>query len=75
MFSRRMWADMGEFAMSRSNGVLGFDEEMICKYCFDNSLVIAVLDNVFVGHWGYGPQNPTMDRHFEEIAPQLAIEE
>ena len=47
LFERSFWINMGGFAVGDYPGLLGWDEENLCKYCMDSSQVIVVLHNVF----------------------------
>ena len=73
LFERSFWADMGGLAVSEQLGTLGYDEEILCKYCLNSSEVIVVLHNIFVGHFAFGPQNQTMTAALKNLIPDLMI--
>jgi hypothetical protein len=73
LFERSLWNSMGGFPVYSKPGVLGYDEEQICKYCMNSSEVIVVIHNVFAGHFGFGPQNKTMSAALDYLKSGLAI--
>ncbi len=74
LFERSFWLAMGGLAINDHPGVLGYDEEQVCKYCLNSSEVITVLHNVFAGHFGFGPQNQMMMGALNDLIPGLTIE-
>ncbi len=73
LFERSFWVAMAGLAVSEHPGTLGYDEEILCKYCLNSSEVIVVLHNVFAGHFAFGPQNQTMTAALNHLIPDLMI--
>jgi hypothetical protein len=75
LFERNLWEAIGGLRTSLHEGVLGIDEEYLCKDCIKLSRPILVIHNVFAGHFSFGPQEPTMREYLPEIYPLLTIQE
>jgi len=60
LFERAFWAEIGGLLVRPPQGTLGVDEGHLCKQCVDRSRVMCVADNVFAGHFAYGPQDACM---------------
>lgn len=56
LFQRRLWLGMGGFDQSRQGAGLGDDERHLCQYLMDASKTINVINNIFCGHFSFGPQ-------------------
>ncbi len=55
---------MGGFKIA-PEGVLGVDEEYLCKWCMNTSRAIVVAERAYAGHFAYGPQTESMKRFYE----------
>lgn len=75
LFERELWQTLGGFRNSFNEGVLGLDEEHLCKDCIHLSRPMLVIHNVFAGHFSFGPQEPAMREYLREIYPQLSLKE
>lgn len=86
LFERELWEAVGglrtplkqggvSFRSPMLEGGLGLDEEYLCKDCIEMSRAMLVIDNVFAGHFSYGPQEASMKEYLHEIYPQLLIKE
>lgn len=64
LFERKLWDDMGFFSVSKSSTGMGQDEKEIDTFCYLNSRVLMVSENVVVGHLSFGPQNEEMKQFF-----------
>ena len=60
LFERALWEKMSGFRRKEPAPGLGEDEQHIAVECISQSRIIAVLDNVYAGHFGFGPQTATM---------------
>lgn len=60
VFERGLWEAMQGFQRKLPPPGLGEDEQQIAVACLGRSLIIAVLDNVYAGHFGFGAQTPAM---------------
>lgn len=75
LFERELWETVGGLRTSLHEGVLGIDEEYLCKDCIALSRPIVVIHNLFAGHFSFGPQEPAMKAYLHEIYPQLSVKE
>jgi hypothetical protein len=75
LFERDLWEKIGGLRTSFNEGLLGQDEEHLCKDCMELSRPILVVHNVFAGHFSFGPQEPAMRQYLPEIYPQLSLKE
>lgn len=75
LFERELWEAVGGLRTSLHEGVLGIDEEHLCKDCIHLSRPIVVIDNVFAGHFSFGPQEAGMREYLPEISSQLFLKD
>lgn len=76
LFSRETWEDFGHFPTHYIHGPhgLGDDEEHICEYACLSGRVMAVSENILVGHLGYGgAQTKSMLEYYQEHPAQFAL--
>jgi hypothetical protein len=73
LFERDFWAAMGGWAVNLFPGGMGYDEVGVCNYCMENSRIIGVLHNVFVGHFAFGPQYEGMLAVLPDVARGVAL--
>lgn len=76
LFTRSSWMEFGKFPITfvGSDFGLGDDEEHICHYACFTGRVMAVNENVVVGHLGYGgAQTKHMLDYFDEHKAQFMI--
>lgn len=60
LFERSLWQEMGGFRRGFDSPGLGEDEEQIAMHTTDRGKVVAVVENVYAGHFAYGPQMQAM---------------
>jgi len=60
LFERSLWEEMDGFRRGWIAPGLGIDEEHLCTHCVVSGKVMAVADDVFAGHIGYGQQMGAM---------------
>ena len=60
LFERDLWEGMRGFRASEPVPGLGEDEQHLAVECISQSRIIAVLDNVYAGHFAFGPQTQAM---------------
>ncbi|MGJ5673886.1 MAG: hypothetical protein ACR9NN_09795 [Nostochopsis sp.] len=75
LFERELWETMGGFRTGIKHGGLGLDEEYLCKDCIEMSRPILVINNVFAGHFSFGPQESVMKEYLPEIYSQISLAE
>ena len=75
LFKRELWETIGGFPVPLKTGGLGMDEEYLCKSCVNLSQVMAVIHNVFVGHFSFFPQEAAMKEYLPEVYSQLSLPE
>ena len=63
-FDRDLWADMNGFKRTEPAPGLGEDEQAICVRCLERSRIMAVIGNLYAGHFSFGPQTDAMMRAF-----------
>jgi len=73
LFERELWESIGGFKVPLTEGVLGIDEEYLCKECIEMSRVMLVIHNVFAGHFAFGTQEDAMKEYLPEIYSKLAV--
>lgn len=59
LIKRNIWEEMGGFRIA-SEGVLGVDEEFLCKWCMNTARAIVIAEQAFAGHFAYGLQTESM---------------
>ena len=64
LFERDLWEGMNGFKRLQRSPGLGEDEQHICVECLSRSRIMAVLQNVYAGHFAFGPQQPAMEAAF-----------
>ena len=64
LFERKLWEDMGFFSVSKSSTGMGQDEKEIDTFCYLNSRVLMVSENVVVGHLSFSLQNEEMKQFY-----------
>ncbi len=72
LIRRERWEEMGGFKTA-PEGVLGVDEEYLCKWCMNASKAIVVAERAYAGHFAYGPQTEEMKRFYERRKEEFAI--
>jgi len=60
LFERELWDQMRGFGRGLRPPGLGEDEEHIAISCLTSSRIMAVIHNVYAGHFAFGPQTPAM---------------
>jgi hypothetical protein len=59
LLGRELWEEMGGFIV-HARGGLGFDEIQLAEWCAVHARVPAVINDVFAGHFSFGPQDAVM---------------
>lgn len=67
-FERTFWQQIGGFASSWRQGILGVDESNLCTACVLASRPMFYLSHVFAGHFSFYPQ----ERAMLDLMPRLA---
>lgn len=65
LMHRSFWQDMHGF-MTAPEGVLGSDEEYLCKFCMNSFHAIIVAERAVAGHFGYGRQTEHMKKFYSQ---------
>jgi hypothetical protein len=65
LFRRELWVDMGGYQRVLARSGVGWDEQRLCVACLSHSRIMAVVHNVFAGHFSFGGQEPAMRTAFE----------
>ena len=73
LFTRSFWQKMGHFKVPYGGAVLGVDEVQFCHHCFNSAQHLIVANNVFAGHWSFGPQAEVMNEHSKHLLPHLDV--
>ncbi len=60
VYERDLWTQMGGFSCREPSPGLGEDEHHLAVECSLQSRIIAVLDNLYAGHFSFGPQTGDM---------------
>ena len=66
LLTRAFWEEIGGFEVAAGVGAMGAEEEAICKYCMIHSYAIVCAEDVFAGHFAFGPQTPVMKEFYRE---------
>jgi len=64
LFERDLWEQMRGFRRGVRPPGLGEDEQHIAVSCLTSSRVMAVIHNVYAGHFAFGPQTAAMRQAF-----------
>lgn len=64
LMHRSFWQAMHGF-MTAPEGVLGSDEEYLCKFCMNSFYAIIVAERATAGHFAYGPQTERIKLFYE----------
>ncbi|KAF0996460.1 hypothetical protein [Geobacillus sp. TFV-3] len=65
LLKREYWEKIGGFKIGTKEGILGGDEEDLCRKCMEHSRVMCVVHNVFCGHFSFFLQEESMKRFLE----------
>ncbi len=71
LFDRELWEGMGGYDRGWSSPGIGNDEYHLCASCLHSSRIMAVVHNVFAGHFSFGPQDQTMRSAFGDRLAQF----
>lgn len=63
LMRRQIWTKIGGFTVSR-DGQLGVEERELCAELNDLSCPLMLANNVFCGHFAFGPQTKFMDDYY-----------
>lgn len=63
LMHRGFWQDMHGF-MTAPEGVLGSDEEYLCRFCMNSFRAIVVAERAIAGHFSYGRQTEHMKEFY-----------
>ncbi len=65
LMRREFWQDMHGF-MTAPEGVLGSDEEYLCRFCVNSFRAIIVAERATAGHFSYGRQTEHMKNFYNK---------
>lgn len=68
LFRREFIEQIGGLKSSWYTGVLGVDEDELCKDCVSASRPIYIINNVLAGHFSFFPQEKFMKSKLSEMA-------
>ncbi len=68
LFRRNFIYSIGGFKSSWSPGVLGVDEDFLCRDCVAFSRPMFIIKNVFAGHFSFGPQEVFMKDKLSDLS-------
>ena len=70
LMHRDFWQAMNGF-MTAPEGVLGIDEEYLCRFCMITFHAIIVAERAIAGHFGYGKQTEHMKQFYNREKEQF----
>lgn len=65
LMHRSFWQNMRGF-MTAPEGVLGSDEEYLCKYCMNSFHAMIIAERATAGHFSYGRQTEYMKEFYRK---------
>lgn len=65
LFRRDLWQDMRGYQRVPARSGVGWDEQRLCVACLSHSRIMAVVHNVFAGHFSFGGQEQAMRAAFQ----------
>jgi hypothetical protein len=68
LFRRSFIDKAGGFKSAWHSGVLGVDEDMICRDCVSLSRPMYIIENVLAGHFSFYPQEASMRKRLPEMS-------
>lgn len=69
LFRRAFIEQVGGFKSAWHSGVLGVDEDELCRDCTSHSRPIYLMHNILAGHFSFYPQ----ESYMKEKLPEMAI--
>jgi hypothetical protein len=74
-FERDLWELMEGFWAAPEGPGLGADEEQFARVCMTHSRPIVVIENLFAGHFAFGPQEADMRAALPDLEAGLALDD
>ncbi|HWP20811.1 MAG TPA: hypothetical protein VNO84_16900 [Burkholderiaceae bacterium] len=68
LFRRQFWEMIGGFKSAWHAGILGVDEDMLCRDCVSFSRPMYIVETVLAGHFSFYPQEALMKRMLPEMS-------
>jgi hypothetical protein len=68
LFRREFIDKVGGFKSAWHSGVLGVDEDILCRDCVSQSRPMYIVENVLAGHFSFYPQESLMREKLPEMA-------
>jgi len=68
LFRRKFIYKVGGFKSSWHSGILGIDEDMLCRDCVSHSRPMVIIESALAGHFSFYPQEALM----REKLPQMS---
>lgn len=68
LFRRSFIEKVGGFKSSWHSGVLGVDEDMLCRDCVSESRPMYIIESVLAGHFSFYPQESFMKGKLPEMS-------
>lgn len=68
LFRRSFIEKAGGFKSAWYSGVLGVDEDMLCRDCVSLSRPMCIIESVFAGHFSFYPQEAFMREKLPEMS-------
>ena len=68
LFRRNFWETIKGFKSSWYEGVLGVDEDVLCRDCVSFSRPMCIINSVLAGHFSFYPQESFMKAKLPEMA-------
>lgn len=68
LFRREFIEKVGGFKSAWHSGVLGVDEDMLCRDCVSQSRPMYIIESVLAGHFSFYPQESLMKEKLPEMS-------
>lgn len=68
LFRREFIDKVGGFKSAWHSGVLGVDEDMLCRDCVSHSRPMYIIESVLAGHFSFYPQEALMKEKLPEMS-------
>ena len=68
LFRREFIGKVGGFKSAWHSGVLGIDEDMLCRDCVSQSRPMYIIESVLAGHFSFYPQEALMKQMLPEMS-------
>lgn len=68
LFRRAFIDKVGGFKSAWQSGILGVDEDMLCRDCVSQSRPMYIIESVLAGHFSFYPQEASMRERLPEMS-------